>query len=134
MPIVNYMRAMFCHSTKAAYALAESNIKYLNFAQKLTAVKNTAAYFDVQRPDLDSSKALSLRLKLNKYDFLLKNLALIEPDKIKFPESNSFSYLNKLPRLEVVKRNSNSHPYFMAGEAFPQETFITGIKPRAPSL
>lgn len=134
MIIMNYMRAMLFHSTKAAFALAESNNKYLNFAQKLTAIKNTAAYFDVQRPNIDSSKNLSLRLKLNKYDFLLKNLALIQPAADRFAESHSFVYQNKLPRLEVVSKNSNSHPYFLPGETFPQEISISGVKPRAPSI
>lgn len=134
MLALNYVRATFFRSTKAAYILAENNIKYLNFAQKLTAVKNTAAYFDIQRPNLGSSKRLSLRLKLNKYDFLLQNLALIQNDKANFHDSDSFCFQNKLPRLEVVTQNSYSHPYFLSGESYPQETFITGMKPGAPSI
>jgi len=134
MHITNYLRAFVCRSTKAAYALAVNDIKYVPFAQKMVAVKNTATYYDVRRAENNSPKTLSLRLKLNKYDYLLRNLSFIQPLKDNGSDSNLLSYPNQIPRLEVKTFNSNSHPYFLPGGEFPQHFSITGVRNRTPSV
>ncbi|MGP3591838.1 hypothetical protein [Vagococcus sp. WN89Y] len=134
MYITNYLRAMVCRSTKAAYALAVNDIKYIPFAQKMVAVKNTAAYYDVQCGKMNTQRVMARRLKLNKYDFLLRNLAFVQPNDNNNSENNLLCYPNHIPRLGVKSINSNSHPYFLPAAPFPQEISISGIKPRTPTL
>lgn len=78
MQIVNYFQARFCNSSYAALELARNNAKYAGLAEKIVSVKQSKACWDLIISHSDERKGLELKYKINKYNFVLKQISAIK--------------------------------------------------------
>lgn len=125
MKVINYLRTVLTHSSKAAYELALNDSKYLGLAHKMISVKNTAARCDMQQTELKHEKVMFLQASIHKYEFFLKNLNFIQSAKNHGSSHDLLCYRNQLPRLQLKTTNSNTHPYFLPGNSLPEKICIT---------
>ncbi len=74
MQIMNFTRAVFCNSGKAAYMLVLENPRFTRFSTHIISVKNDKAQFKLSNANLSIKETASLKNKISDYRRYLENI------------------------------------------------------------
>ncbi|WP_261640649.1 hypothetical protein [Erwinia mallotivora] len=128
MSFITFIKATICHSSSAAFSLAQKDTKYTDFAMNLISVKHQNAVCDLINTHSDIKKENKIKAKINKYERLLDALLLRSPETAQKKTISDFN--SPLPRLTVDRKNANDHQYFLPGDYQPKLLSIRTVEER----
>lgn len=127
MQIVNFLRARLFNSSYAALDLARKNSSYAVFAKNIVSVKQSSAVRDLIVSQSGPKSYNELKYKINKYDFVLRQLSLIQNSSPISTRVALSDDADRLPRLKVARLNDNGHEYFLPYNNKSGKLIITKI-------
>lgn len=130
MQIVNFLRARLLNSSYAALDLARNNSKHAEFAKNIVSIKQSSAVRDLIVSHSDPKRHSEMKYKINKYDFVLRQLSLIQNTSSVTTSVALSDGSVRLPRLKVVRINNNGHEYVVPYNNKSSELIITKIDER----
>lgn len=74
MQIMNFTRAVFCNSGKAAYMLVLENPRFTRFSTHIISVKNDRAQLKLNNKNLSMKEIVSLKNKISDYRRYMENI------------------------------------------------------------